>query len=549
MLLNIGFGLTVIAALLLLALAFGISWYSDHLAAAATVNGQTLTKDAYNQQLAVNAFRTQYQSDRLRFLLTSGHLRTADVSARQSALDSRTSNASAIALEQLIDGAVMADLAPAQNVTLTDADVDAALTQEATTPELRHVWMIAVAPQIASGETELSDADKTAARGAADKALRDLQGGADWATVASSVSTDASRDQGGDLGFVDKDSSLDPAFLDALMAAAKDTPTAVVEGADGTFRIGRVTEIIAPSEDATFDTRVSDAGISMDDLRTALRRDVLRQKLNDAIVSQALAVGPQRKVAEIWMQAAASESGPGAVKIRHILYSPAGDPSAAATLPADDPAWADAKATADATYAKIKADPTLFDSIARAESDDSGSKDKGGKYWFSEDDGLLPEFHDAIFQPGLQPGQILPPVKTDAGWHVIQILHFQNDTEWAAKLKTEIDAGTLSFADAARDNSDRSDAEQGGDLGWVGKFQLSPQIEQAIFAAPIGKVSDPLTIDGDGVYLFLVSQEDNRAPDATQKAAIESSAFSTWYAAQKATYDITRDASLTSATS
>jgi parvulin-like peptidyl-prolyl isomerase len=549
MLLNIGFGLTVIAALLLLAAAYGISWYSDHLAAAATVNGQTITKDAYNKQLAVNTFRTQYMADRLRFLLTSGHLRTSDVTARQSALDSRTSNASTIALEQLIDGAVMEDLAPSQNVTVTDADVDAQVALEATTPELRHAWMIAVAPQIASGETELSDADKAAARAAADKALSDLQGGADWATVAASVSTDATKDKGGDLGFIDKDSSLDPAFVDTLMAATKDTPTAVVEGADGTFRIGRVSEIIAPSVDATFDSRVADAGISTDDLRAALRRDALRQKLNDAILAQALAVGPQRKVAEIWMQASASESGPGAVKIRHILYSPNGDPGAAPSIAPDDQAWADAKAKADATYARVKADPTLFDSIARAESDDSGSADRGGKYWFSTDDGLLQEFHDAIFQPGLQPGQILPPVKTDAGWHVIQILHFQSDAEWATKLQTDIDNRTLTFAEAARDNSDRPDAEQGGDLGWVGKFQLSPQLEQAVFAAPVGKVSDPLTIDGDGTYLFLVSEEVTRAPDATQKATLESSAFSTWYSTQKATYDITRDASLSSATS
>ena len=46
MLLNIGFGLTIVAALLLLLIALGASWYNDHLAAAATVNGQTITKDA-----------------------------------------------------------------------------------------------------------------------------------------------------------------------------------------------------------------------------------------------------------------------------------------------------------------------------------------------------------------------------------------------------------------------------------------------------------------------------------------------------------------------
>ena len=43
MLLNIGFGLTVAVALLLLLVAAGVAWYGDHMAAAATVNGQTIT--------------------------------------------------------------------------------------------------------------------------------------------------------------------------------------------------------------------------------------------------------------------------------------------------------------------------------------------------------------------------------------------------------------------------------------------------------------------------------------------------------------------------
>ena len=55
-----------------------------------------------------------------------------------------------VALEQLIDGKVMESLAPDKGVAVTDADVDARLTEEATTPELRHAWMIAVAPASAA---------------------------------------------------------------------------------------------------------------------------------------------------------------------------------------------------------------------------------------------------------------------------------------------------------------------------------------------------------------------------------------------------------------
>ncbi|MCJ7710994.1 MAG: peptidylprolyl isomerase [Chloroflexi bacterium] len=542
MLMNIGFGLTVAVALLLLAIAGGVAWYGDHLAPAAEVNGQTITKDAYGKQIDINAFRIDYQQRRIRTLLTAGQIRAADATARQSVLDQRLQQADTIALEQLIDGAVQADLATQQGVTIADADVDARLVEEATTPEMRHAWMIEVAPEIPTGESVASDATKAAAKATADKAVADLKAGKDWSEVAKAVSTDASSEQGGDLGFVDKNAVLDPAFSEAIQAAALDTPTGVIEGADGSYRIGLVTDIVAPVVDATLEQQVADAGISMDDFRAALRRDVTRTKLSDAILAQYLAPGPQRKVAEIYMQEGTSESEDGAIKTRHILYSPNDDAQNAANVAADDPAWTAAETAARATYEKLKADPSLFDSIARAESDEGAARTSGGKLpYFAPIDSIDAAFAEAIFKGGYAPGQLLEPVRSGFGWHVIQVMHYPTDAQWATQLTADIDAGTLPFADAARDNSDNAEAAQGGDIGWVGKGQLPKDVEQAVFAAPVGKVSDPLVITGDGMYLFLVSAEETRSPDAEQKASLESSAFPMWYSEQKAGYEITRN--------
>ena len=550
MLLNIGFAVTVVVAVVLLLVAFGVSWYSDHLASAGSVNGQTITRDAFRKQFAINAFRNDYQNRRIRTLLTAGHLRTADAQARQSILQQRNQQAATISLEQLVDGDVMAQLAQSQNVTVSDADVDARLAEDATTPELRHAWMIAVAPELANGATEFSAEAKAAAKAKADQALADLQAGQDWDTVAKSVSTDPTKAQGGDLGFIDKDAALDQPFVDALVAASANTPTAVIEGADGTYRIGRVTDIVAPAVDATYQEQIHDAGIDLADYREALRRDVLRTKLSDAVVAGYLAASPQREVSEIWQQEGQSESGEGAIRVRHILYSPNDDPSAASTVAATDPAWAKAEQDAKATYEKLKADPSQFDAIARAESDETSAVTTGGKLpYFSTEDAVDPAFAAAIHAPGLVPGQLLEPVKSAFGWHVIQVMHYPTDLEWAATLKTQIDGGTLTFADAARDNSDKEDAVKGGDMGWVAKGQLDPQVEAAIFAAPIGKVSDPVKIDGDGVYLFLVNQEQTRTPDATQKQTIETNAFSTWYSAQKDAFKIDRDPAITASDS
>ena len=548
MLMNIGFGLTIVVALLLLAVAGGAAWYGDHLAAAAEVNGQSITKDAYAKQLDVNAFRTEYQERRIRTLLTAGKIRAGDATARQSLLDQRKQQAETIALEQLVDGAVQADLAAKQGLTITDADLDARFAEEATTPEMRHAWMIEVAPEIPTGGAAATDVTKAAAKAAAVKALADLRAGKDWTEVAKAVSTDASRDQGGDLGFVDENAALDAAFSEAIQAAAKDTPTEVIEGADGSWRIGRVTEIVAPVVDATLAQQVADAGISMDDFRAALRRDVTRTRLSDAILAQYLVPGPQRKVAEIFMQEGTSESEEGAIKVRHILYSPNDDAQNAANVPADDPAWTAAETAARATYEKLKTDPSQFDSIARAESDEGAAQASGGKLpYFAPIDAIDAAFAEAIFKGGFAPGQLLEPVRSAFGWHVIQVMHYPTDAQWAAQLKADIDAGKLPFAEAARDNSDNAEAAQGGDIGWVGKGQLPEEIEKAIFAAPIGKVSDPLVIAGDGLYLFLVSAEETRAPDAEQRASLLSSAFPTWYSAQKAGYGISRSPDVTGA--
>jgi parvulin-like peptidyl-prolyl isomerase len=545
MLLNLGFGLTVLAAILLLLLAWGVSWYSDHLVAAGSVNGTTITRDDLTRQVAINEFRAGYQKSRIRTLLAAGHIGAADAEARNNVIDQRVQQIGALSLEQLIDGTLQASLAADRGVTVTPADVDARLKEEATTPELRHAWVIEVEPEVVAGATGPTDEAVAAARATADQALTDLRSGQDWETVAKSVSTADSKDQAGDLGFIDENTALDAAFREAILAVAVDTPTDVLTGADKIFRIGRVTEVIAPVEDPTFQTQVTEAGISIDGFRAAVQRDVTRTKLNDVIVAQYLAPAPQREVSEIFMQQSNSETGPSAVRVRHILYSPNGDPQGATSLPEDDPAWAAAQADADGAYGRITADLSLFDSIARTESDDTSTAPYGGKLGYVADDGtMVQEFADAIFAPGLTAGQLLTPAKTAYGWHVIQIMSYPTDQEWMTILRNRIESGELTFADAARDNSDLVEAADGGYLGWIGKGQLPEDRENAIFAAPIGKPSPTLIVDGEGIYMFLVAREETREPDAEQKATLKVSAFSIWYSKEKAKAVIERDSQI-----
>ena len=549
---NLAFGLVVLAAVLILLFAAGLSWYNTHLASVGSVDGQSITKDDFKDRYLAEQFRITEATSRIVNARQVGRMTDAQAQTAQQYLDQQTQQLAPNTLERIIDAKLQSKLAAAQGISAAPEDIDARLVTEATTPESRHAWVIEVAPATDTGATAPTEAQKAAAKAKADAALADLKAGKAWEDVAKVVSTDtATAPQAGDLGWIQKDDAgSDEAFITAVFAAAANTPTAVVEGADGIYRIGRASEIVAETVDGAYQAKIQNAGIDLAKYRDVVAGDVIHQKLEDKIVADASKAGPQRQVSEIYIAETSPTPTADAVKVRHIQFSPKDDPTGAATLPATDPAWATAKADADAAYAKLQADPSLFDSMARTTSDEESAKGDtgtGGKLGYISADSDLSQAEDfktAILAPGLQPGQLLAPVKTDIGWHVIQVMYHAPDATWMAKLKTDADGGA-DFAALARDNSEAETASKGGDLGWVAPNQLDPRLTDAIFAAEVGKTSEIVSITGDGTYLFKVFAEENRTPEGRQLEAIKTNAFSNWYTAQKAVVKIERDPSIT----
>ena len=305
-----------------------------------------------------------------------------------------------------------------------------------------------------------------------------------------------------------------------------------------------MTEIAPSSVDPAYQTKFENKGIDLAKYRAVLQGDVIHDKLQGKIVADVTGSGPQRKVEEIYIREAAADLPADSIKVRHILYAPKGDPENASTVPASDPSWAAAQSQAIATYVRLKADPNLFDAIARKESQETqaqGPSGSGGKLpYFDSGSSVDPEFLKAITAPGLKDGDILQPVKSAFGWHVIQVMYHPTDAEHMKELKTEADGGK-DFAILARDNSEAPSAGLGGDLGFVAKGQLVDQLTNAIFATPIGKTSDPVTVAGDGTYLFKVLSEETRTPEGRQLDELKSTAFSRWYDSKKSSVVITRD--------
>jgi parvulin-like peptidyl-prolyl isomerase len=547
--LNIGFGLIVILAVLILAIAGGLAWYDSHLASVGSVDGQSITKDEFADRYRIESWRLDEAEARIRTSVNAGHLTEAQGTSLQSSIEQQRQSLQATTLERLIDTKLQAKLAAEEGVTATPEDIDARLAFEATTPESRHLWVIEVAPETDLGAVGPSAAQKSAAKAKAEAALKDITSGKSWEDVARTVSTDASTGpQAGDLGWLQaNDTRADEAWLKAVFATAANTPTAVIEGSDGVYRIGRATEIVPSSVDPAYQAKFENKGIELAKYRAVLQGDVIHEKLQAKIVADVTGAGPQRRVSQIYLGQPAPDLGADAVKVRHILYAPKGDPENASNVPDSDPSWAAAQSQATATYVRLKSDPNLFDAIARKESQEAqaqGPSGTGGKLpYFDSGSSVDEAFLAAILAPGLKDGDILPPVKSAFGWHVVQIMYHPTDEEHLKALKAAADSGK-DFAVLARDNSEAPSSGIGGDLGWIAKGQLVDQLTNAIFATPIGKTSDIVNVAGDGTYLFKVIAEETRTPEGRQLEELTSTAFSRWYDAKKSAVVIDRDESI-----
>ncbi len=86
---------------------------------------------------------------------------------------------------------------------------------------------------------------------------------------------------------------------------------------------------------------------------------------------------------------------------------------------ADEAAWKAAEAKAKQIAAQARQPGADFAALARAGSDDAGSKATGGDLGWIERGAMPKPFEDALF--AMQAGQVSDPVRTESGWHVIQL--------------------------------------------------------------------------------------------------------------------------------
>lgn len=208
----------------------------------------------------------------------------------------------------------------------------------------------------------------------------------------------------------------------------------------------------------------------------------------------------------------------------------------------------DAKSAADDLLAKIRAGAD-FGELAKANSDDPGSAQRGGDLgWFGRR-AMVKPFEDAAF--ALSPGQVSDVVKTSFGFHIIKVLEkrqtedkvlrqIQISTQFAAvkdrklrpgleararneleSIQADIAAKKTTFADAAKTRSD--DASTKADGGLIKSYRegmYGGELDQALKTM---KPSDPPRIvkDAAGSLHLVMVDEVTRTDFEKVRASLE----------------------------
>ncbi len=181
-----------------------------------------------------------------------------------------------------------------------------------------------------------------------------------------------------------------------------------------------------------------------------------------------------------------------------------------------------------------------FAQVARAVSED-GNRAKGGEIGLRPADRLPDLFVSAVRT--LAPGDVAPDLlRSGAGFHVLKLVDRREANAFsvtqtrarhillrpsaelsaeAAKsrllqFKREIEAGTKTFEQLARDNSEDGSAANGGDLGWATPGQFVPEFEEAMSDLKPGGISDPVTTRF-GVHLIQVVERRQVTLDKRQQ--------------------------------
>ena len=540
---NLAFLSAIALSTLLLSAVLAVSWWSDNFASAVEVNGVSISVGEAKSRGDIASFRLNLEAARVRARVSSGTLTNDEGNAILQQINDAGTNLSSQLTTDIIDALLVAQLASEKNITVDQAAIDAAWADETATPELRLLRRISI--EIANGpKGQPTEATIAAAQLKADAILAEIKTGGDVGAIAKRESSDSFAAEGGRIGWSAKaeDPATDPAYA-AAWALTVAGPTEVITQSAKTLVIFYVDQIRPAQADPNFDVSASDAKINMDLYRKIVGERALSAALGDVVTAELL-IDPveQRDISYIAVPAPEGNSEAEEVLVRHLLYSPNDDSKDAAKLDPTDPAWVAAEAEAKAAYQKIGGGASM-ESLAD-QSDDTGSGENGGLLGWAAKGSYVPAFETAVWEDGLQVGDLLGPIKTEFGYHVMQ---FEGRREGMTLrmelLAKELASASVDFDARAAEALEDFDGMTTDNLGFTSRYSLNAQIGSAAWLLAADEVSNVQTLNGQMV-IFKVNAIEERALTEEQKATIKTSGFLVWLDTYRQTAEIAIDGSV-----
>lgn len=529
---NLSFVVAIALAGALLVGVAGYSVYDSTWAPAVEVNSATINKAEAKARAEVTAFQIALQGSRIRARVAAG---TLSNSAGDSALQALNDEAEAISNQvttDMVDTLLIRDLAAANGVT-ADASIAAAeWLKETTLVELRLFRRISIDAEDDSTTKKPTAATRAVAKAKAEAILAELTAGGDFAVIAKRDSADSFAELGGLVGWSarseDPESDLGYSAAWALTPSADESIkplTGVVERTDDQFVIFRLEKLQASKPDPDFDKQVSDAGIDRGLYERMTTERALKLALTEKITAQLLE-GPVEQREVSYVAATVPESDVEQIQVAHILFSPNDDPNTASDLEPTDGAWAVAESEANEATARIKLGAS-FETEAKS-SDDKTSGADGGLLPWAPKGTYVAEFEQAIWADDVKGNDVLGPIKTQFGYHVIQF-----DAR-RASLKDRLDdlaaalaVGGVDFKEAAATATNTMEELTFASPGFVPKYTVNPELGSVVWGLKAGGTS--AVIESSNTYLIVhVDGVESRELTADQIAGIEGSGFSIW---------------------
>jgi peptidyl-prolyl cis-trans isomerase SurA len=277
-------------------------------------------------------------------------------------------------------------------------------------------------------------------------------------------------------------------------------------------------------------SRLQQQGIAYGAFRNNVKDQILMERVREREVNSRIRVGNDEVDALIDQRRAASGNATQFNIAQVLVTVPEG---------ASAEQLAQRRARAESALARIKGGES-FEAVAREISED-GNKAQGGVIGLRPADRLPDVFVEVV--RSLKAGEVAPTLlRSGAGFHVLKLVDRQDGAAFSvqqtharhillrvsdqlsaeaagrrlAEFKRQIGAGSKSFEQLARENSEDGSAAAGGDLGWTSPGAFVPEFEETMDKLPVGGISEPIA-SRFGVHLIQVLERRQVAVDLKQQ--------------------------------